>query len=87
MSEDTRKLLRVFGVTVTRFEEESEALLERVRAAGPDDPERVGALRELLGLVVESNERWRTITGHVFDVQARRLREVRDALARTDANG
>lgn len=87
MGEDTRKLLRVFGVTVTRFEEESEALVERVRAAGPGDPDFVSALRELFELLGESHESWRAVTERILDVQGRRLREIGDALGRTDADG
>lgn len=57
MSDDARKLLKLFGVAVTTFDTESEKILADPAGA---DPAAVAALcREL-------DARWLEITQHVF---------------------
>ena len=75
----TRRLLRVFGVTVTNYEERTAALLERAAAATHSD-ERLQLVAEAIGLTVDLNARLRDITNHVLDTQARALTELRAAI-------
>lgn len=79
--DDTRRLLKIFGVAVTDFEDESRELLERIRALeGRPDDELVAALRDMLELVAESSEKWQAVTEHLFGMQRRTLSEVVAAL-------
>jgi hypothetical protein len=72
----TRRLLRVFGVKVTDYEERTAALLERAAAANrPDEMLQLAA--EAIDLTADLNSRLRDITTHVLDTQARVLTELR----------
>jgi hypothetical protein len=75
----TRRLLRVFGVKVTEYEERAAALLERAAAATEPD-ERLQLTVEAIDLTVELNARLQDITNHVLDTQARVLTELRTAI-------
>ena len=75
----TRRLLRVFGVKVTDYEERTTALLERAAAATQPD-ERLRLAAEAIDLTVELNARLRDVANHVLDTQARVLTELRTAL-------
>ena len=78
---DTRKLLKVFGVAVTDFEEAADALSERVKELGDDaDGELVEALHELLDLVAETNEKWQLVTDHLFEFQRQVISDITRAL-------
>ena len=74
----TRRLLRVFGVGVTNYEERFAALLEQAAAAKPAELLRLAA--EALDLTVEMNARLRELNTHVLDTQARVLAELNTAL-------
>ena len=75
----TRRLLRVFGVKVTDYEERTAALLERaVATTQPDDLLQLAA--EAIDLTVDLNARLRDITNHVLDTQARVLTELHAAI-------
>ena len=68
----TRRLLRVFGVKVTDYEERTAAILEQARAVGPgqaDDLLRLTA--EVAELTAELNARLRDISTHVLEAEAR----------------
>lgn len=79
--DDTRKLLRSFGVAVTDFEQESEELLERVRALkGKPGEDLIAELRDLLELIADSNAKWQKVTVHLFEAQGRVLADVVQAL-------
>lgn len=79
--DDTRKLLKAFGIAVTDFERESEEILDRVRSlekeAGGD---LVAELRDLLELIADSGAKWQRVTEHVFETQRRVLADVLLAL-------
>jgi len=78
---DTRRLLKSFGVAVTDFEEESEELLERIRKLQREPgAELVAELRDLLELIADSNAKWQKVTQHVFAAQRRVLADVLQAL-------
>ncbi len=67
---DTRRLLKVFGVAVTDFEERSAELLDAAQKVGPDDGDELSALfSELLSLVRDTNEKWLAVTVHMFEKQ------------------
>jgi hypothetical protein len=75
----TRRLLRVFGVKVTDYEERTAALLERAAAATQHD-EMLQLAAEAIDLTVDLNARLRDVTNHVLDTQARVLTELRAAI-------
>lgn len=80
---DTRRLLKVFGVAVTDFESEGGELSARIAELGgaPND-ELVAALRDLLELVADTNSKWRDVTEHLMQAESRILAEAIGALAR-----
>jgi hypothetical protein len=75
----TRKLLRVFGVSVTNYEERTAEILERLRSGDLDVDERGRLAAELVEMTAEISERLREMTEHVLAGQARAL----DGLRRT----
>jgi hypothetical protein len=72
----TRRLLRVFGVKVTDYEERTEALLERAAAATERD-EMLQLMTEAMELTADVNARLRDVSNHVLDTQARVMTELR----------
>lgn len=70
----TRKLLKIFGVKVTDYEERSRGLLER--AAGASGEDRTALLAEALELTADLNRWLREITSHVLETQTRVLSEL-----------
>lgn len=78
--DETRKLLKIFGVAVTDFEEESERLLGRFAETGAD-PDRVApALRDALELLREVNQKWFDATEHLVRMQQRFLERALESL-------
>ena len=76
--EETRKLLRIFGVSVTNFEERSAQLLERARQlhqAG-DAEGMLALLKEFAGELLDLQGRWLDITNHVLAQQRRVLSDI-----------
>ncbi len=69
----TRRLLRVFGVTVTNYEERTAQLLQR--AAEPDVgiAELADIVARALELTVDLDQRLRDITMHVLEHQIEML--------------
>jgi hypothetical protein len=85
MEDETRKMLKVFGVSVTDFDREAEALLGRIRALGGE-----GTAGELLPLFIDLSElllgvsaKWLEVTRHIFEGQARLLGEATAALKKS----
>lgn len=78
----TRKLLRVFGVKVTDYEERMAAILGQAGATTSAD-ELADLAKEALTLTADLNERLRDMTNHVLATQSRLLGELRAALERT----
>ncbi len=76
----TRRLLRVFGVKVTDYEERTAALLERAAAATERD-DLLQLMTEAMELTADVNARLRDVTNHVLDTQARVMTELRAAIA------
>lgn len=68
----TRRQLRIFGVTVTNYEERTAALLDQVAAAGTPE-ERLRAAQQIATLTAELNEVLRETTNQVIEIQNRVL--------------
>lgn len=68
--DDTRKLLKVFGVAVTEFQEKSAKLLEQLEEQGGENGT---VFSQLLDLVRETNTKWEAVTAHLFAEQQRVL--------------
>jgi hypothetical protein len=76
--EDTRRLLRTFGVTVTNFEERSAQLLEQakqLRQAGDSDG-MLTLLKDFAGELLDLQGSWLEVTNHILSQQRRVLTEV-----------
>ena len=77
-AEDTRKLLRVFGVTVTNFEDRSAQFLERamqLRQAG--DAQGIAALlKDAADALMDLQGRWLEITDLITQRQRQLLTEL-----------
>ena len=73
MNDDTRKLLKVFGVAVTDAEAEAERLAGTVAQLSPSASKEEVAklLKDASDLCRELNTRWLEITQRVFAVQGR----------------
>ena len=80
----TRKLLRVFGVTVTNYEERMGRLLERT---SPDLPpaELLALTLEAIDLTSDLGDRLREMTAHVMEAQSTLLGELRAAVQKAQA--
>lgn len=79
----TRRLLKVFGVKVTDYEERAAALLERVSASGASAEEKLQVALELLELSADLNERLREMTAHVLDTEAQAFSELKATIEKT----
>jgi hypothetical protein len=76
--EDTRKLLRTFGVTVTNFEERSAQLLDqakRLHQAG-DSEGMLSLLKEFAGELLSLQGRWLEVTNHILAQQRQALTDI-----------
>ena len=84
MNDDTRKLLKVFGVAVTDAEAEAERLAGTARqlSAGTTKEEFAMLLKDASDLCRELNTRWLEITERVFAIQGRLQQQLAEAGAR-----
>ena len=78
----TRRLLRVFGVTVPDSEDRTAARWERAAAATERD-DMLQLMTEAMELTADVNARLRDVTTHVLDTQARVMTELRAAIDAT----
>ena len=69
--DETRQLLKIFGVAVTNFEAETEKLkgVAEQFTAGTDKAEVAGHLKNVAELCRELNTRWLQVTERVFEAQ------------------
>jgi DNA replication initiation complex subunit (GINS family) len=82
----TRRLLRVFGVKVTDYEERTAAILEQAAAAGPGQAaELLRLTAEAIELTADLNARLRDMNEHVLDTQARVLSGLKAAIQKASA--
>jgi hypothetical protein len=84
VADETRKLLKIFGVAVTDFEAEAEKLeataSQLTAASGKDQVSKL--LKNATELCRELNTRWLETTQHIFAIQNRLLARCADAAAR-----
>jgi len=80
MADDaTRKLLKVFGVAVTDFEDASRRLQEQAKDGATQDV--LGLAGETIAASAEVNRRWLEVSRLIFEEQARLHAEVAQRLA------
>ena len=84
MYEDTRKLLKVFGVAVTDAEAEADRLAETAAqlSAGSSKQDIAKLLKDSSELCQEMSTRWLEITERVFAIQNRLRQQLAEAGAR-----
>jgi hypothetical protein len=84
MNDDTRKLLKVFGVAVTDAEAEAERLAGTAAqvSASAGKEEVAKLLKDASELCRELNTRWLEITQRVFAIQSRLQQQLAEAGAR-----
>jgi hypothetical protein len=84
VNDDTRKLLKVFGVAVTDAEAEAERLAgtatQLSTSAGSEEIAKL--LKDASDLCRELNTRWLEITERVFAIQGRLQQQLAEAGAR-----
>ena len=87
MNDDTRKLLKVFGVAVTDTEAEAERLAGTAGQLGASaSKEEVAKLmKDASELCQELNTRWLEITQRVFAIQSRLQQRLAEAGASQQA--
>jgi hypothetical protein len=83
MNDDTRKLLKIFGVAVTDAEAEVETLVTRAGQLSTNSTkEEIAAiLKDGADLCRELNTRWLEITERVFAIQSHLQSQLADAAA------
>jgi hypothetical protein len=84
MNDETRKLLKVFGVAVTDSEAEAEKLVARASQLSTNSSreEMAALLKDGADLCRELNIRWLEVTQRVFAIQDRVQTQVREAAAK-----
>lgn len=75
----TRKMLKVFGVAVTDFEDASRRLREQAKSSPAQD--LLGLAGEVISASAEVNRRWLEVSRFIFDEQARLHTEMAQRLA------
>ena len=87
MNDDTRKLLKVFGVAVTDAEAEAERLTDIAAqlSASTGKEEIAKFLNDAGDLCQELNTRWLEITQRVFAIQNRLHQQLAEAGVRLQA--
>ena len=83
MNDETRKLLKIFGVAVTDFEAEAEKLAATAAQFSPNNSqdEIAKLMKDAAELCRELNTRWLEITQRVFALQDRLLSRCSEAAA------
>ena len=71
MAEDTRKLLKIFGVKVTDFEEKSREIVGKAQEAVKrgDVDNLLPLFEDLIALAMDLNKWWLEVTQRVFEVR------------------
>jgi hypothetical protein len=87
MNDDTRKLLKVFGVAVTDAEAEAERLASSAAqlAASSNKEEVAKLLKDASDLCQELNTRWLEITQRIFAIEIHLQRQLAEAGAKLQA--
>jgi hypothetical protein len=89
MAEDTRRLLKVFGVSVTDFEDEAARLVAAADAlSAASGPEQVAELlTDVADLCRELNMRWLETTQHIFAAQNQLLARCAEVARKLQGKG
>ena len=84
MADETRRLLKIFGVAVTDFEAEAEKLEAAAAQLSADSGKDQIAmlLKDSTELCRELNTRWLETTQHIFAIQNRLLDRCAEAATR-----
>jgi hypothetical protein len=84
MADETRKLLKLFGVAVTDFEAEAEKLaaIASQLSAGSSKEEVAKLLKDAAELCRELNSRWLETTQHIVTAQNQLLSTCAEAAAK-----
>jgi hypothetical protein len=84
MNDDTRRLLKTFGVAVTDAEAETERLVARAGQLSTQSTREdlAALLKDGAELCRELNTRWLEITERVFAIQSRLQGQLAEAAAR-----
>ena len=84
LADETRRLLKTFGVAVTDFEAEAEKLqAAAVQLSADSAQDKIAKLlRDTTQLCGELNSRWLETTQHIFAIQNQLLSRCADAAAR-----
>ena len=84
MSDDTRRILKTFGVAVTDAEAEAERLAARAGQLSPRSTreELAALLKDGSELCRELNTRWMEVTERVFAIQSGLQAQLAEAAAR-----
>jgi hypothetical protein len=84
MNDETRKLLKIFGVAVTDFEAEAEKLAATAAQFSPNNSqdEIAKLMKDAAELCRELNTRWLEMTQRVFALQDRLLSRCSEAAAK-----
>jgi len=84
MNDDTRKLLKVFGVAVTDSEAEANKLagIAAQLSAATSKEEVAKLLKDSADLCLELNTRWLEITQRVFAIQSQLQTQLAEAASR-----
>ncbi len=83
MTDDTRKILKIFGVAVTDSEAEVDKLTDKASRLSTSSKEDMAALlKDAADLCRELNTRWLEVTQRVFAIQDRLQSQLREAAAK-----
>lgn len=82
--EATRKLLKLFGITLTDFEDQTTQVVARLKGPGPP-PQSVAATLELAEEWLKANDevmaRWLEVTHLLVEIQAKASAELLRVIA------
>jgi len=81
----TRKMLKVFGVAVTDFEDASRRLQEQAKAAPPQ--ELLGLAGQAMAASAEVTRRWLEVSRSLFEEQGRLHAELAQRIAAAAGRG
>jgi hypothetical protein len=86
MHDDTRKILKVFGVAVTDSEAEAEKLVARADQLSPNSSkqELAALMKDAADLFRELNTRWLEVTQRVFAIQERLQTQLAEAATKSN---
>jgi hypothetical protein len=84
MNDDTRKLLKIFGVATTDAEAEADKLVAKASqlSTNSSKEEIAALLKDGADLCRELNTRWLEITERVFAIQSRLQTQLAEAAAK-----